>query len=150
MAYVRQGKFKEALSDFETMIKKCEPHSSNLYYRGLAYQYLGQLDAALADYTYRPKERKSGYYDLGSEFFDLQIGIIQVKKGSKEPAVGSKLRWAITRLPKNIEARTTYIFYLLHAGYPKGADDELEKLKELDPKAAADLEKILKQTGMRE
>jgi len=150
MALMRQGKYTEAFDDFDALIKKCEPRHSSHYYRGLAAQYLGNLDAAMADYTYVPKDRKPGFYDLGTEFTDLQKGIINVKKGKKDQATGSMLRWAITRMPLNIEARTTYILYLVQGGFLEGARGQLEELKKIDPKAAEKLSDMLKLTGLME
>lgn len=78
MGYYKNGDYKGALNEFETILKKEPGNSKGLYYSGMANKYLGKEAKALDFYTKVPAN--STYYE------NAQWEIAQIYKAQKKNA----------------------------------------------------------------
>ena len=134
-AYMKNGRFADAVSQYDEILKAAPDSNAALLGRGSAEIALSKLDAAAADFTKVIDAAAGGEManvdpQLESAYFSL--GVIQVKNGQPKDAVIS-LSKAILIKRTDADALNLLGTALMQAGEPKRAVTALRQATALVP-----------------
>lgn len=107
--FINSGDYDRAIEVFDAVLKEIPQHAVALHLRGLAYDRLGEIESAFADYN-RAIEIDPAYFDAIND-----RGILSTRAGHWREGLAD-FRRLIGLEPNNTSARVNYAFALQKAG----------------------------------